>query len=160
MLNTINNSRHVFKDLQAYVCTFDNCKDSDQMFETRNDWINHEFQYHRREWACSTPAHVAHRNKSDFISHVRKLHSPEATDDQLRSLSHLCERPLSTGEVSCPLCTENSGRGDGGLIFPQLCESVRRAGENVQHGNNDDSKFNDHRSIHVSDVFNRYAPTT
>ena len=45
--------RHVFRDLQPYICTFENCAKPDRLFGSRQDWYDHEFQDHRREWFCA-----------------------------------------------------------------------------------------------------------
>ncbi|KAF5707177.1 serine threonine kinase [Fusarium mundagurra] len=81
-------TKHVFRDLQAYVCTFDNCETPDALFETRQDWLRHELENHRREWHCNDLKH----NPCDR--------------PQLLSLAKLCERSSSADTVPCPLCRD------------------------------------------------------
>lgn len=37
---------HVFRDLRPYICTFEDCKDPDQQYDTLSDWIAHEISRH------------------------------------------------------------------------------------------------------------------
>ncbi|TQN64416.1 hypothetical protein CSHISOI_11007, partial [Colletotrichum shisoi] len=42
---------HVYRDLQAYVCTFKDC--SAEPFQTSHEWFKHELGKHRRQWKCA-----------------------------------------------------------------------------------------------------------
>lgn len=35
------------RDLRPYICTYENCKDADQQYDSLRDWINHEAVMHR-----------------------------------------------------------------------------------------------------------------
>nr|RBQ83606.1 hypothetical protein FVER53263_13280 [Fusarium verticillioides] len=99
-------TRHVFRDLQAYVCTFDNCETPDILFETRRDWLRHELENHRREWHCNDPKHKPHNSETEFIEHMKALHELQLQGPQLLSLAKLCERSSSLDVVPCPLCRD------------------------------------------------------
>ncbi|KAF5568943.1 serine threonine kinase [Fusarium phyllophilum] len=99
-------TRHVFRDLQAYVCTFDSCETPDILFETRQDWLRHEFENHRREWHCNDPKHKPHNSETEFIEHMKALHELQLPGPQLLSLAKLCERSSSVDTVACPLCRD------------------------------------------------------
>ncbi|KAL2835346.1 hypothetical protein BJY01DRAFT_252766 [Aspergillus pseudoustus] len=38
--------RHLIKDLRPYICTFAGCREPDQQYDTRPDWISHEYSKH------------------------------------------------------------------------------------------------------------------
>ncbi|KAL3486006.1 hypothetical protein BJX62DRAFT_242421 [Aspergillus germanicus] len=38
--------RHVIRDMRPYICTFEACKEPDQQYDTRPDWIGHELSKH------------------------------------------------------------------------------------------------------------------
>lgn len=38
----------MFRDLRPYICTFEDCKDPDQQYDTLSDWIEHEISRHAR----------------------------------------------------------------------------------------------------------------
>ncbi|RBR20854.1 hypothetical protein FVER53590_13280 [Fusarium verticillioides] len=99
-------TRHVFRDLQAYVCTFDNCETPDILFETRQDWLRHELENHRREWHCNDPKHKPHNSEPEFMEHMKSLHELQLPGPQLLSLAKLCERSSSLEVVPCPLCRD------------------------------------------------------
>jgi hypothetical protein len=45
-------TKHVFSDLQPYMCTFDDCENVEEIFESRHRWFAHELRFHRRIWTC------------------------------------------------------------------------------------------------------------
>ncbi|KAB8204928.1 hypothetical protein BDV34DRAFT_196567 [Aspergillus parasiticus] len=40
---------HILRDLRPYVCTYEDCKDADQQYDSLSDWINHETSTHQSE---------------------------------------------------------------------------------------------------------------
>ncbi|KAK2768772.1 hypothetical protein FQN54_000628 [Arachnomyces sp. PD_36] len=38
---------HIFRDLRPYVCTFEDCKEPDQQYDTLSDWVAHETLKHK-----------------------------------------------------------------------------------------------------------------
>lgn len=46
-MNNLTPSRaHILKDLRPYVCTFESCNGSTQLYDSYTDWANHEIQSH------------------------------------------------------------------------------------------------------------------
>ncbi|CAI7606272.1 unnamed protein product [Penicillium pancosmium] len=37
---------HIYRDLRPYICTFENCKDPDQQYDSLQDWMVHEASEH------------------------------------------------------------------------------------------------------------------
>jgi hypothetical protein len=37
------------RDLRPYICTYENCKDADQQYDSLRDWINHEAVMHQNK---------------------------------------------------------------------------------------------------------------
>ncbi|KAJ0120191.1 ankyrin repeat protein [Diaporthe amygdali] len=71
--------KHVFSDLQPYVCTFENC--SVTPFSTRNEWFRHELDSHH--------------------------HKDAVTNNQIDLILGACETPMTKFDASaCPLCSE------------------------------------------------------
>ncbi|KAF2147512.1 uncharacterized protein K452DRAFT_262052 [Aplosporella prunicola CBS 121167] len=99
--------KHIFKDLQAYVCTFKNCEQADRMFETKNEWYKHELDFHWKEWHCNNEKHPVYQTRNEFETHIRCDHAQEADKGHLPLLVDICARPVLSGEVACPLCAEN-----------------------------------------------------
>ncbi|KAE8416102.1 hypothetical protein BDV36DRAFT_297473 [Aspergillus pseudocaelatus] len=38
---------HILRDLRPYLCTYEDCKDADQQYDSLSDWINHETITHQ-----------------------------------------------------------------------------------------------------------------
>ncbi|KAK2929217.1 Protein kinase domain [Fusarium oxysporum f. sp. vasinfectum] len=119
--------RHVFRDLQAYVCTFDNCEAPDVLFETRQDWVQHEFENHRREWHCNDPKHNPYNSETEFIKHMKASHELQLPEPQLLSLAKLCERPSSADTVICPFCRDGYHDVTNGFECYKPSSIVRQA---------------------------------
>ncbi len=99
--------RHVFADMQAYVCTFTDCKTPNQLYETSDSWYNHELQMHRKEWCCNIGDHPPCSNKEEFLRHMRTSHSDAYLEHQLPDVLKMCERPTQQAHTICPLCTDD-----------------------------------------------------
>jgi len=99
--------RHVFRDLQPYICTFDSCTKPNHLFETRHDWYDHEVQHHRREWYCAECT-VTFSTSSGFTRHLKGIHPVFLCGEQdVTALVSGCERAMS-GPQQFPLCVGQS----------------------------------------------------
>lgn len=99
--------KHVFSDLQPYVCTFENC--SVTPFSTRNDWFQHEMDSHRRKWECilcDTPR-PTYSQKAQLATHFEECHQHAVSRNQMDLILGACETHLTMFNASaCPLCSE------------------------------------------------------
>lgn len=104
--------RHVMCDLEPYVCTFENCVRKNDMFESREDWYNHEIQQHRFDYSCNVKDHEQYTNIRDFMSHMDKEHNVQI--DSQSQLS-MFSRPTQRESGVCPLCMESTMQLKGHL---------------------------------------------
>ncbi|KAI2618440.1 hypothetical protein GGR54DRAFT_605477 [Hypoxylon sp. NC1633] len=108
MRNRQSWKRHIFRDLRPYVCTFRDCQDSGKLYVSRNDWMYHEFQIHRREYACKKcPKQCSSRKEMSV--HLREHYNGSTPPGQLGVILDLCYRQidvLDTRKVSCLICAE------------------------------------------------------
>ncbi|KAI8711311.1 hypothetical protein NCS52_01507100 [Fusarium sp. LHS14.1] len=98
--------KHVFSDLQPYVCTFKDC--TSELFETRQEWFSHEINTHRQDWVCihCDDPKMFH-SMSALKYHLRIQHPSEITDSQLETMLEACQcAPKRIGLGGCPLCDE------------------------------------------------------
>jgi hypothetical protein len=99
--------RHVFHDLQPYVCTFEDCEKHDHLFGSRHEWFDHELAMHRREWVCPGHCNEVFSSQKDFESHLAASYAELNTSTSLPALTKTCERPiLPSSSVHCPFCLE------------------------------------------------------
>jgi hypothetical protein len=95
------NSRHVFYDIRAYVCTSPKC--GMLMFSSFNTWRSHEMD-HRREWFCPL-CNLLHHDKSKARMHLMHYHGELAEQHDIDLLLQTSSRPseyLSADD--CPFC--------------------------------------------------------
>ena len=102
MLNTFLFRKHVFSDLQPYVCTFPDCPKGDELYGSQREWFDHEVQLHRREWYCDVCLE-SFSQKTPFQEHIQAEHSELVTEGSFEAVISRCERAIVSGIV-CPLC--------------------------------------------------------
>ncbi|KAI1073614.1 hypothetical protein F5B20DRAFT_566434 [Whalleya microplaca] len=96
--------QHIFGDLQPYVCTFNDCSCPEKMYPTRQDWIYHEMQVHRRQWNCKY-CRQTFFSQSLMTQHLEAIHRGIWEYDKLPRILELCESSMDDSEVQhCPLC--------------------------------------------------------
>ena len=97
--------KHLFSDLQPYVCTLDECEDAEETFESRHRWFAHELRFHRRVWMCHGHCDRKYPSQTSFLEHVRE--SGHIAANQLSALAEMCEGPTDTASrTTCLLCCE------------------------------------------------------
>jgi hypothetical protein len=99
--------KHVYRDLQPYVCTFKHCQIPDVTYESRHDWFNHEMQ-HRTSWLCLEGCNISFQSRSEFREHFQDVHLDWPNKDRLEDLIRTCEKQTSMDEkADCPLCYQS-----------------------------------------------------
>jgi|SRR3569833_228666 len=119
--------RHVFADLQPYICTFADCPEG--LFSTRHEWFQHENNVHRRQWHCiyCSNATPAFKTEKDMEAHMNSAHGSMVTEAQLPLILEACERSLQDfGSSSCPLCDEWTPPPTGTRSAKEFCRHVAR----------------------------------
>jgi hypothetical protein len=79
------------------------------MFESQNQWFDHETRFHRKQWQCKLCNAGSPMLRSDLEIHTKDYHASLVSDETLDSILDQCtvERIDAT---SCPLCTEYGAR--------------------------------------------------
>ena len=91
--------RHVFGDLQPYICTFPDCPKSDELFGSQREWFNHEVQLHRREWYCDACS-GSFSQKILLQEHIKAGHPELVTTEHFEAVINRCERAIVTDMMS------------------------------------------------------------
>lgn len=119
-------TRHILKDIDPYVCLFEDCIESHTLFKTAEEWLGHMQWQHNVVYACQAVGHenVVFAHANDLESHLRKDHPGAFTESQLLSLVNQSALPgtdtfsnlntsYSVAESSCLLCNNfDSSNGD------------------------------------------------
>ena len=98
--------KHVFRDLQPYVCTFEDCVVGDTLFPSRHKWFAHESKVHglATEWRCICKKKF--QSRSFLKSHLNECHSSSFTnEEQIEIIVSMCAKPLASSHfTTCSLC--------------------------------------------------------
>ena len=97
--------KHVFADLQPYICTFEDCDIANETYDGRHQWFNHEKKIHRVMYICRGHCDQEFQSRSAFSSHIKETRPAQIPDSQLSTFVQMCTTPLGAMFVSeCPLC--------------------------------------------------------
>ncbi|RYP59450.1 hypothetical protein DL770_010187 [Monosporascus sp. CRB-9-2] len=96
---------HLIHDLRPYVCTYEQCRNPDQLYDSRQDWIEHENSTHRRVFRC--PEHEDHTFATlpAYQEHAREQHGGGSSSDESIFVSHAGESTLVEADRCCPVCS-------------------------------------------------------
>jgi hypothetical protein len=106
----VHTRKHVFSDLQPYICTYSDCQLHEYFFDSLNDWFHHESRTHRVEWFCNTDSHPSFVDKKDFLDHIHAVHAEPLDETQLLSLHQGFQRPSDAYAGTCTLCGQYANR--------------------------------------------------
>ncbi|KIL84909.1 hypothetical protein FAVG1_11779 [Fusarium avenaceum] len=104
--------KHVFSDLNPYICIEESCPAPNQNFQDHHDWVNHIRQYHWRVWSCCFGCEEVFHSSDLVMDHLVEMHSEAATlllqgGILLSSFVNVCEEPKPEDDsAECPLCKE------------------------------------------------------
>ena len=97
---------HIYHDLRPYMCTYENCFHDQQLYSDREEWFQHELNFHRSPlgWSCGI-CRQPFTEEGELQRHLQNQH-PELPETQFELLKRGCKR-YSGGDVqkkSCNLC--------------------------------------------------------
>ncbi|KAH6675312.1 nb-arc domain-containing protein [Plectosphaerella plurivora] len=100
---------HIYRDLFAYLCTFDSCNHPRKVYGDKDEWYHHELSTHRIPlvWTCGE-CEDEFSERSKLQDHILTAHSEDFTVSEVsRSVAFL--RPIrsqkaAVGRTRCPLC--------------------------------------------------------
>ena len=114
------------KDLEPYVCLFEECTEPHTLFATTEAWLSHMQLEHTIQWRCNAPGHPPQSfgKERDLDDHIRSSHAGTFTESQLPLLKRRSAQPAPETFVSCPLCgyppAESPNRQNSGKYLEDL----------------------------------------
>ncbi|KAL6897542.1 hypothetical protein GGI43DRAFT_96601 [Trichoderma evansii] len=90
---------HIIRDLRPYVCTYEQCLNSEQLYDTRDDWIQHEISTHQRIFRCFDHEEEVFATLEAYEEHVEDHHKDEAAS------SKMAISAIKNFNRSCPVCS-------------------------------------------------------
>jgi hypothetical protein len=104
-LTDSTNRRHVYSDLQPYVCTFEDCEEPDRLFGSRHAWFDHELKHHRRLWVCVEECSRTFRSQPELEHHFQLKHDSLWKSPLRTTAMDACERQFQVDTSDkCPFC--------------------------------------------------------
>ncbi|KAI0859102.1 hypothetical protein F4860DRAFT_277241 [Xylaria cubensis] len=105
---------HVAQDLCAYICVFEDCESSDEMFSSTSEWMSHMAAFHSEtEWVCHKCTKNPGRLEQDVSAffqtsallqeHFHASH-PSLDPSEYSFLIDAGKRISGIQKVRCPLC--------------------------------------------------------
>jgi hypothetical protein len=95
---------HVKKDLDAYICLFEDCDTPEDLYNHSDEWLKHMRRYALRR-RCNSKSHglLVFVTRDEYVNHMSKVHKGAFTDAQVRVLSESNARTIGPLFDSCPL---------------------------------------------------------
>ena len=104
--------KQVFKDIEPYICTFNDCKAGIRSYLSRKAWADHEFLDHPTSsiWTCNDCGQKFYE-KASYREHAYSSHGNVLMRNQLEALVNSAEQRLGgrTERDACPFCDEFAG---------------------------------------------------
>ena len=96
---------HLVHDLSPYICTYEDCKNPEQMYDDRHDWIHHENSCHRKVWRC--PEHTGHvfTHLGEYRDHLCEEHNGGVDDELANRIIRASESVSTVTDRPCPICS-------------------------------------------------------
>ncbi|KAK7932571.1 hypothetical protein PG985_003283 [Apiospora marii] len=104
---------HVVKDLDVYICLFEECDSATDMYHHSSQWLEHMRQ-HIVRWRCVARSHEEFlgNTREEHVEHMKSEHQATLTEAQLDLLAEKAARPMGPLFKSCPLCGILQGSSD------------------------------------------------
>ena len=98
--------KHIYMDLEPYICTFDGCLIGSETYDSRRKWFDHEVQMHRSSWTCTIHCQRTFLSGDEFIAYLRQAYPGEVTSDQAPGLLKMhAKKVAKDSQTTCPLCS-------------------------------------------------------
>ncbi|KAL7933940.1 hypothetical protein V8C35DRAFT_302829 [Trichoderma chlorosporum] len=94
---------HLIRDLRPYICTFEHCANSDQLYDNRDDWIQHEISTHQNVFRCPKHEEQAFSTLAAYKEHTSTYHKEDAMP------WNLAKSTTTNIHRSCPICSIDLG---------------------------------------------------
>lgn len=97
---------HLIHDLRPYICTYEDCKTPTQLYDSRQDWVQHENSEHRKIWRCLEHSDQVFKRLETYKRHLKEQHAASISDEAT-SIRIIQNSESVSGDVGrvCPVCT-------------------------------------------------------
>ncbi|KAH8802415.1 hypothetical protein F5884DRAFT_886872 [Xylogone sp. PMI_703] len=87
--------RHILRDIEPYVCLFNNCDKPHELYKTIDEWVNHMQWQHALVWSCQATGHesAVYYTEEEFKVHLLSDHKNAFDESQLPVLIEKGAKP-------------------------------------------------------------------
>ncbi|KAK2015893.1 hypothetical protein LZ32DRAFT_525673 [Colletotrichum eremochloae] len=82
---------HILRDIQPYMCTYEECSDADALYASRSAWLAHEANAHRR-------------SEDSLLQHLEAEHGALLGPAQIHEVAKLSYTTTVDQRSVCPFC--------------------------------------------------------
>lgn len=96
---------HLIHDLRPYICTYEDCKNSTQLYDNRQDWVQHENSEHRKVWRCLEHSDQVFKRLETYKRHLQEQHRGSISGEA--SSIRIIQASESVSDIvgrACPIC--------------------------------------------------------
>ncbi|OPB37609.1 hypothetical protein A0O28_0045210 [Trichoderma guizhouense] len=165
---------HLIRDLRPYICTFEHCLNSEQLYDSRDDWIEHETSTHQTVFRCPLHEEETFITLATYEEHTQKYHDEDAiplgfatsTATNIHRSCPICSVVLGTTQnlqshialhlerfamFSLPRCIDDNNDGSsGGRSSSALFDSNRSFNEDPDGESNAAGRDEEPNTTHVA----------
>ncbi|EUC38074.1 hypothetical protein COCCADRAFT_22425 [Bipolaris zeicola 26-R-13] len=130
---------HLLQDLQPYICTYQDCESSHQLFRSRREWAEHEAS-HRKVWRCPEHPNAVFHSQLGLEDHLRQTHLDSFPESQLVTIAKVGEATTVDLRERCPICRAPTDAKEIGDLQSHIANHLERiATFALPHSMEDDS---------------------
>ncbi|KAK1969291.1 hypothetical protein LY78DRAFT_678614 [Colletotrichum sublineola] len=97
-------SEHILRDIQPYICTYEECSDADALYASRSAWLAHEANAHRRVWRCFAHYEPLFKSEDFLMQHLEAEHGDLLGSAQIHEVAKLSYTTTVDQRSVCPFC--------------------------------------------------------
>lgn len=99
---------HILQDLQPYLCTYTDCSEGQQIYGSRQDWLDHESLCHRKAWTCREHPELVFRTKISLEQHLETAHADAVPEQQRADYIDMSATTCEDDREECPFCLKDA----------------------------------------------------
>lgn len=98
------------KDLDPYVCVFDECDTPFEIYSSSREWLSHMRSQHRMRWHCFAISHEPSFFESPDVleEHLKERHADHFSSEEISFLVENSSHPSLSVIEDCPFCQQTA----------------------------------------------------
>lgn len=98
------------KDLDPYICVFDECDTPFEIYSSSREWLSHMRSQHRMRWHCFATSHEPSFFESPHAleEHLREIHADHFSSEEMSFLVENSSHPSLSVIEDCPFCQQTA----------------------------------------------------